>query len=136
MAARVFGGRDALEFGGPFGFSPEGGGDDCGIVDDGLIATEVEAEDDGHGMMRDGCGGGDVNEEAHGALDLRGWGDAGCGLEGEVDLLANGEAVEWVLVVLDDVGVRDGAFGGVGSAAEDVVFEEAEDLGAALGEPL
>ncbi len=51
------------------------------------------------------------------------WGrrDAGRGLEGEIDLLANGEAVERVLVVLDDARVRDGVGCGVGRAAEDVV---------------
>ncbi len=135
-AAGVVGGRDVLEFGGAFGLNPDGRGLDGGVVEDGLIAEEVEAEDDGHGMMRGGGGGGDVDEEAHGALGLRGRCDAGSGIEGEVDLLANGEAVERVLVVLDDAGVGDGVFGCGGCDAEDVLFEEAEDLGAALGGPL
>ena len=115
---------------------PDGRGEDGGVVEDGLIAEEFETEDDGHGMMRGGCGGGDVEEKAHSALGLWGRWGAGRGLEGEVNLFADGEAVECVLVVLDDARVGDGVFCCVGRAAEDVVLEQAEDLGAALGEPL
>ena len=125
-----------LKFGGAFGLGPDGCGLNGRVVEDGLIAAEVEAEDDGHGMMRSRCGGGDVEEQAHGALGLWGRRDAGRGFEGEIDLLADGQAVECVLVVFDDACVGDGVNCGVGCAAEDVFFEEAEDLGAALGEPL
>ena len=135
-AAGFVGGCDVLEFGGTFGLNPDGRGLDGGVVEDGLIAEEVEAEDDGDGMMRGGCGGGDVDEQAQGALGLWGRCDAGRGIEGELDLLANGEAVECVLVVLDDARVGDGVVCGVGCMAEDVFFEEAEDLRAALREPL
>jgi len=124
-----------LEFG-AFGLGPDGRGLNGGVVEDGLIAEEVEPEDDGNGMVRGGCGSGDVDEQAHGALGLWGRCDARCGFEREVDLLANGEAVECVLIVLDDAGVGDGVFSGGGCDAEDVLFEEVEDLRAALGEPL
>ena len=125
-----------LEFGGAFGLNPNGCGLDGGVVEDGLVAEEVEAEDDGDGMMRGGCGSGDVEEQAHGAQDLWRGCDAWRGLEREIDLLADGEAVECVLVVLDDAGVGNGVFCGGGCDSEDVVFEEVEDLGTALGEPL
>ena len=124
-----------LEFA-AFGLGPDGCGLDGGVVEDGLVAEEVEAEDDRDGVVRGGGGGGDVDEQAEGALGLWGGCDAGCGFEGEVDLLANCKAVECVLVVLDDAGVGDGVFGCSGRDAEDVVFEEAEYFGAALSEPL
>jgi hypothetical protein len=116
--------------------NPDGGWLNGGVVDDSLVAKEVEAEDNGDGVMRGRCGIGDVDQHAEGAQDLCGRCDAGCGFEGELDLLANGEAVECVFVVLDDSGVCDGALCCGGCDAEDVLFEEVQDLGALLGEPL
>jgi hypothetical protein len=87
-------------------------------------------------VVRGDGGSGEIKQDAEAVESFRRRCDAGYGVEGEVDLFADGEAIEGMVIVFDDVGVSDGMDGGRWCDAEDVVFEEVEDLGTALGRPL
>lgn len=123
--------RRMEEFSRSFRLGPNGRWLDGGVVEHGLIAAEVEPED--HGRETVSCG--NVEQQAQSALGSDWRCDTRGGVEGELDLLADGQAIESVLVVFDDAGVHDGVLSRCGRVAKEVVLKQAEDLWAALGGP-